>query len=595
MAPKLVAPTSQGRRRIRLVWSLLAVMLATSLLPLFITAYILIDINKESLESATREYQLQLAASLASRLDAAIASGQGHVREAAAAVERAIARDSAARAPEEIRTLIQPHLADPMRLLRYTSGSGSLVQVGSAEGLNPQIVQQAFLDACAMAIEGNAEAGMPLQLVGAGAPGGPRPGAIVAEPVHRDGKGAGCVTAVVDLTDTWRRGVNDVGADYAVLTLDPEGGILAQANLTPELANGAYRKLDIVQRFLKATVKFKETMPVTVSRGLFSKQLLGASVPTDHGWGLFVLVDQDLAYHAAEEMRLQVYKWALFAVLLAGTAAVVAAGLVTRPLSALVEGARRLARGDFGTPVGVKSRSEIGELGETFNFMSEEIRNHIQRLREAAEQNQQLFLGTIRALAAAIDEKDPYTRGHSERVHRYAVAIARHMGLSKTEMMNVTVAALLHDVGKIGIEDAILRKPEALTDREFEVMKRHPEKGSHIMGTIPQMRDIIPGIRNHHERWTGGGYPDNLKGDQIPIVARIVQVADTFDAMTTTRPYQRAMKMEAGVARIRELGGIVFDPKVVEAFLTAWASGDLKSDARSEPRPIQAVAGEALI
>jgi HD-GYP domain-containing protein (c-di-GMP phosphodiesterase class II) len=594
MPVKPAAPSAQGRRRIRLVWSLLAVMLATSLLPLFITAYILIDINRESLESATREYQLQLAASLASRLDAAIASAQGHVREAAAAVERAIARDSSARAPEEIRTLIQPHLAEPMRLLRYSSASGSLVQVGKAEGLEPQIVKQAFFDAYAMATEANAGTGMPIQLVGADAPGGPRPGAIVAEPVHRDERGVGCVSAIVDLTETWKRGIDDVGPDYAVLALDPDGEILAKANLAPELADGTYRKLEIVQRFLKSTVKFKETMPVTAARGPFSKHLLAASVPTDHGWGLFVLLDQDLAYHAADEMRRQVYKWALFAVLLAALAAIIAAGLVTRPLSALVEGARRLARGDFGTAVSVRSRSEIGELGETFNFMSEEIRNHIQRLHEAAEQNQQLFLGSIRALAAAIDEKDPYTRGHSERVHRYAVAIARRMGLSKTEMMNVTVASLLHDVGKIGIEDAILRKPEALTDREFEVMKRHPEKGSHIMETIPQMKDIIPGIRNHHERWTGGGYPDNLKGEQIPIVARIVQVADTFDAMTTTRPYQRAMKMEAGVARIRELGGIVFDPKVVEAFLTAWASGDLKSEARSEPRPIQAVAGEAV-
>src|SRR5262245_46782203 len=153
MPLKSAAPSAPGRRRIRLVWSLLAVMLATSLLPLFITAYILIDINRESLESATREYQLQLAASLASRLDAAIASGQGHAREAAASVTRAIARDTAARnQPDEIRSLIQPHLTEPMRLLRYTSASGSLVQVGSADGLDPKVVQQAFFDVYAMAM-----------------------------------------------------------------------------------------------------------------------------------------------------------------------------------------------------------------------------------------------------------------------------------------------------------------------------------------------------------------------------------------------------------------------------------------------------------
>jgi HD-GYP domain-containing protein (c-di-GMP phosphodiesterase class II) len=573
------------RRRIRLVWPLLAVMLATALLPLFITAFVLIDINRESLESATREYQLQLAASLASRVDAALAAGAGHVAEAVAALEPVLVREAAGRAgPEAIRALLQPHLTEEVVQIRYTSASGSLVQVGSAQGLDAQAIQQAHFEAYAMAMEGVAAAGIPLRLAPPEGAGDPRPGAAVAAPVVRAGKPAGAVAAVLDLSGVWARGVNDVAADYAVLALDPEGRILAQANLPPDLAGEAYRKLEIVQRFLQSSIKSKETMPVSVPGGLFARRLLGASVPTDSGWGLFVLVDQELAYHAAAEMRRQVYTWALFAVLLAA-AAVAAAGLVTRPLRALVDGARRLARGEFGQAVPARSRSEIGELAETFNFMAEEIQNHVDRLKAAAEENQQLFLGTIRALAAAIDEKDPYTRGHSERVHRYAVAIGRHMGLSKGELMNVTVAALLHDVGKIGIEDAILRKPDALTDREFEVMKRHPDKGAHIMGAIPHMREIVPGIRSHHERWTGGGYPDNLKGEQIPLIARIVQVADTFDAMTTTRPYQRAMKMEAGVARIRELGGIVFDPKVVEAFLEAWAAGDLKAEPRPEARP----------
>jgi len=284
-------------------------------------------------------------------------------------------------------------------------------------------------------------------------------------------------------------------------------------------------------------------------------------------------------------MQVQVLRWSAFAVALAVLGAVVAAGFVTRPLKHLVEGARRLGRGEFSQPVVVKSRSEIGELAETFNAMSEEIQNHIQGLNSAAEEHQQLLLGSIRSLAAAIDEKDPYTRGHSERVHKYAVAIARHMNLSKAEVREVMIGALLHDIGKIGIEDAILRKPAALTDDEFKIMQRHPEKGAHIMDSIPQMQRIIPGIRNHHERWSGGGYPDNLKGEEIPLIARIVQVADSFDAMTTTRPYQRAMRPEAGVARIRELAGIVFDPKVVDAFQSAWVSGDIKSEAIPSARP----------
>jgi HD-GYP domain-containing protein (c-di-GMP phosphodiesterase class II) len=565
---------------VRLVWSLLAVLLATALVPLFITAYALIDINQETLESATREYQLQVAGSLASRLDGSVSAARGLVGAAVAAIgPRIQAKADTESEAEAVRALLRPYLTSGVVLLRYTSPKGSLVQVGDSKGLDDKAIQDGCFEAFALAMEGGGALTLPIRIA-AGAPGqGPRPGAVVAAPVGHEGGAAGVVSAVVDLTETWTRGVNDVGEDYAVFALDPNGGILASANLSPRLSDGTYRKLDIVQRFLTTRGGIKEAKPLSVPGGSPGKrELLGASVPTDLGWGLFVLVDRSLAYHAASEMKSEVYRWALFAIALAAIAAVVAAGLVTRPLAALVEGARSLARGEFGKPVSVRSRSEIGELAETFNFMSEEIRNHIQRIHAAAEENQQLFLGTIRALAAAIDEKDPYTRGHSERVHRYSVAVARHMGLAKTDLRDVTVAALLHDIGKIGIEDAILRKPAALTDKEFEIMKRHPEKGSHIMEPIPQMKGILGGIRNHHERWSGGGYPDNLKGEQIPLIARIVQVADTFDAMTTTRPYQRAMKMEAGVARIRELSGIVFDPKVVEAFQEAWVAGDLKGD-----------------
>ncbi|MBI3449709.1 MAG: HD domain-containing protein [Acidobacteria bacterium] len=581
------------RKRVRLVWSLLAVLLATSLVPLFVTAYALIDINQETLESATREYQLQVAGSLASRLDAAVSGGRALLNAAVTAVGP---RVRAADAPDAgaIRALLTPYLSSEVVILRYTSATGSIAQVGEARGLDAGAVQDACFEAFATAVAAAAPVVVPVRLAPAAADHGPRPGAVIAAPAAREGAAAGVFAAVVDLTDTWNRGVNDVGADYALFAIDPNGGILASANLQPALADGTYRRLDIVERFLSTRGGIKEARPLTLpGGGLARVELLGASVPTDLGWGLFVLVDRDLAYHSAAEMRSEIYRWALFAIALAVIAAVVAAGLITRPLKSLVDGARSLARGEFGKPVGVSSRSEIGELAETFNFMSEEIQNHIQRIHSAADENQQLFLGAIRAFAAAIDEKDPYTRGHSERVHRYSVAVARHMGLGKTELRDVTVAALLHDVGKIGIEDAILRKPAALTDKEFEIMKRHPEKGSHIMESIPQMRPILGGIRNHHERWSGGGYPDNLTGEKIPLIARIVQVADTFDAMTTTRPYQRAMKMEAGVARIRELSGIVFDPKVVEAFQEAWVAGDIKPDIHPPAKGVEAPAPEA--
>jgi HD-GYP domain-containing protein (c-di-GMP phosphodiesterase class II) len=159
------------------------------------------------------------------------------------------------------------------------------------------------------------------------------------------------------------------------------------------------------------------------------------------------------------------------------------------------------------------------------------------------------------------------------------------MGLTPEDVRRVRLSALLHDVGKIGIDDRILRKPTALTEEEFEVMKSHPAKGAAIMETIPQLRDVIPGMKHHHERWEGGGYPDGLSGEDIPLQARIVSVADTFDAMTTTRPYQRAMDIRFVFQRLRDLSGNRFDPTIVEALINSYEKGELVPIAREEAPP----------
>jgi putative nucleotidyltransferase with HDIG domain len=214
--------------------------------------------------------------------------------------------------------------------------------------------------------------------------------------------------------------------------------------------------------------------------------------------------------------------------------------------------------------------------------MSESISTAVDNLKRAARENHELFINSIRALAAAIDAKDPYTRGHSERVARYSSQVAKEMGLSAEDVRRVRLSALLHDVGKIGIDDRILRKPTALTEEEFEIMKSHPVKGAAIMEAIPQLHDVIPGMKYHHERWEGGGYPDGLAGEEIPLQGRIVSVADTFDAMTTTRPYQRAMDIRFVFQRLRDLAGNRFDPSVVEALIHSYEKGDLVPIAREE-------------
>jgi putative nucleotidyltransferase with HDIG domain len=220
--------------------------------------------------------------------------------------------------------------------------------------------------------------------------------------------------------------------------------------------------------------------------------------------------------------------------------------------------------------------------------MAENIESLVRRLKHAIRQNQELFLESIKTLAAAIDAKDPYTKGHSERVSSYSMAIARHLGLGFDDVFNVRIAAILHDVGKLGIEDGILNKPGVLTDEEYAVMRRHPDIGAQIMSPISNLKQIIPGIRNHHETWDGKGYPDQLEGEGIPLIARIIGVADTFDAMTTNRPYQEAMSLEFVSKRLRQMAGSRFDPRVVEAFEAAVDAGDITPP----PRAARTAAGQ---
>jgi HD-GYP domain-containing protein (c-di-GMP phosphodiesterase class II) len=216
--------------------------------------------------------------------------------------------------------------------------------------------------------------------------------------------------------------------------------------------------------------------------------------------------------------------------------------------------------------------------------MASELEEHIRRLKRAAAENKDLFEGTARALATAIDAKDPYTRGHSVRVNRYAVMLAGYCGLTEQQIADIHVSSLLHDVGKIGVDDNILKKPGLLTPAEFDIMKQHTVVGAAIMSPIHQMKNIIPGLRSHHERWAGGGYPDNLSGDDIPLMARIIAVADAFDAMTTDRPYQMGMTFEAAAARINELKGAAFDERIVAAFNRAFAAGEfLRNDTEGRP------------
>jgi len=249
---------------------------------------------------------------------------------------------------------------------------------------------------------------------------------------------------------------------------------------------------------------------------------------------------------------------------------------ITAPIYSLAETTRAISRGEFHERAPVRGAAEISELAATFNKMADDIGQYVEQLKQAAEENRELFVGSIRMIAAAIDEKDPYTRGHSARVAKFSSIIGEQMGLNAEEVDRLRISALLHDVGKIGVDDRVLKKPGALTAEEFELMKQHPVKGANIMRPVAQLKEMLPGIELHHEHIDGRGYPYGLKRDQIPMVARIIAVADTLDAMTTNRPYQSAMDLNFALSRIRQLTGTKFDPEVVDALEAVIQSGRLK-------------------
>jgi putative nucleotidyltransferase with HDIG domain len=207
---------------------------------------------------------------------------------------------------------------------------------------------------------------------------------------------------------------------------------------------------------------------------------------------------------------------------------------------------------------------------------------------------QEAYLSTVRALAAAIDAKDPYTRGHSERVATYALMIAERMGLASEQKDALEMASYLHDIGKIGISEDILLKPGKLSDEEMGQMRHHPLIGANILKPVSFPWPILPVVRHHHEHYDGGGYPAGLRGEEIPLLARILTVADSYEAMTSDRPYRRGRSTEEAIAELKRCSGSQFDPKIVEAFVEVLELAQLEQQLPVEGAAVPAAEGEAL-
>jgi HD-GYP domain-containing protein (c-di-GMP phosphodiesterase class II) len=419
------------------------------------------------------------------------------------------------------------------------------------------------------------------------------PAVILSTPVLRDGRRVGVIVALASFAELWRK-AGDSSGGYTLFALNRDGGLFTKPEGESTIASVPYPELEVVRQFVKDVVKsdsrrVSRVMPYR-AQDVEGREirLLGAYAQTRLGWGVFVQADEDKANYLVGEMKWNTWFHATMAAIGAVIAGVIFAGWISRPIKRLADSSLAFAEGDFHSRVTVRSGNEVGELAETFNVMAETLEKYIARLKHAAEENSQLFVGSIRALAAAIDEKDAYTRGHSERVRRYAATLARAMDLPPQEIWKTEIGALLHDVGKIGIQDCVLNKPGPLTQEEYEIMKTHPVRGANIMGPIGQLRDVIPVMKHHHERWDGGGYPDGLAAEEIPISTRLVTIADCWDAMTTNRPYQEAMDLEAGVQRLQILAGKAFDPEVAKAFVGCLRRGELDEALGDARRQVEA-------
>lgn len=256
------------------------------------------------------------------------------------------------------------------------------------------------------------------------------------------------------------------------------------------------------------------------------------------------------------------------------------------------------------------SRHELIAMADANLYAAKRSEQGIKMTSEFQRENRTLksehSFAVLDGMVTAVDNKDSYTRRHSEDVAEYSLWIAEELGLSPDTLKTIRIGALLHDVGKIAVPDEILRKPGRLTPEEFEILKRHPRLGALIVGGVPGMEHILDIVQHHHERWDGKGYPDELRADEIPLLGRLVAVADTFSAMTTDRPYRRGMALDKAISEIMVNAGSQFDPVMAQAFINAInariAKGSLPEalkrlavDANQAPQPAQAPHGHPRI
>ena len=582
MAPRVF--NSLRLSRLRILWIVLGALLMVTLLPIGLYHRQVLKLSQEKLADTERVQQIEVTRSLGEEIQLFESNlyqqliSQRQILALTGLIEDV---DDPVRAPQ-VKRLLENFVNSNPDILYLTAVSESArgTGAGNLRANEDPFVDKALKRAYSTTFQSLKFRSDPLAL-------GPenRPAFVMAVPLQVGDRFTGMLAAVVSLDRILRRLQETSVRGRMVYLVHRTGHIVAHPdtrNFVPGTAVLTTFPLVAQVAGLPRELRTTQTARFTQEENKQPVEMIGTySTFPDLSWAVIAQRSLDHAREDAgvKELNRQALGFVLVVTFVALILGYVLAVGISTPIRGLAESTRAISRGEFHERTPVRGAAEISELAETFNRMAGDIEQFIEQLKQAAQENRELFLGSIRMLAAAIDEKDPYTHGHSGRVAKYSEIIGRELGQTVEELDRLRISALLHDVGKIGVDDRVLKKPGSLTDEEFDLMKQHPIKGANIMRPVAQLAEMLPGIELHHEHMDGRGYPYGLTDEQIPIMAKIIAVADTLDAITTNRPYQSAMELDYALERIRFLAGARFDPVVVDALESAIRTGKLRLSA----------------
>jgi putative nucleotidyltransferase with HDIG domain len=584
--PSLLTRLRSGR--VRILWLMLGALLLVSALPIGLYHRQVLQLSQEKLVDMERVQQTELTRSLAQEVQffESNLTQQLISQRQILALTGLIDNVTDPVAEPKVTRLLENFVDSNRNTFVYLTaigrdGKGTSASQGNFRAEQDPFVAKALQRAFVSSEQSVKFRSDPLAL----APDN-RPAFVIAVPLtDAQNNFTGMLAAVVSLDPILRRLQDASVRGRTVFVVDHFGHIVAHPE-TKHFVPGEdlSEKSHLVQQIkgLPRELRTTETVRFVEKDNKRNVEMVGTySTFPEVNWAVIAerSVNEARADAGVTELNRQALAFVSVVVLIAVLFGYFFAVGISGPIRSLAASTRAISRGEFHQRTPVRGAAEISELAENFNLMASDIEEYIERLKEAAEENRELFIGSIRMLAAAIDEKDPYTRGHSGRVAKYSTIIAQEMRLSPEDLDKLKISALLHDVGKIGVDDRVLKKPGSLTPEEFEIMKTHTTKGANIMRPVSQLKDMLPGIELHHEHLDGRGYPYGLSGPQIPQMARIIAVADTLDAMTTNRPYQSAMDLEYALGRIKALTGSKFDQLVVNALESAIKAGKLRLSA----------------